>query len=731
MALLLVSCGETQSATTDAAATADLGPEDAASTGDAADSGDDVSAADVAHGDSAVGDAGPEEDTGEAPGDATDTGDVTPGVKAFALEWPIFDPPPDPLGEGTVSCPVYLEERCQDGKLARCEIYDTGAAAFDDEPDPMLRRAYLYDRWYDLYSSPDGQTAERTFKTAMPAGTPESVWSDPENFAQWVGEGDSAIWTGTALTAYILRYLHTGTEADYQRMEEKTRVMLRFFLVTGIPGYLARHHYLLVPEGTPNTPDHIFRYSKDSDDHRDIPNPESLDFLPELYKSGLGTPRWSGDPSIDQMNGPMETFPMVYGLLRDEQLKADIAEQMVCYLHSLRRIEIRNLKKNQEALDSFKQFFAGDAVNLDPDDIDLQDLDQIVMYVHPQINASNEDTYDGSCKEFIQMEPWRVLDAASDSFLIDALLLFQDMARTENRPQQVNHFYIPSIRGGDAAHMMHLTLMAYAFTGNEKYVEFMNEELLGKLKTAEVAATMSSLILPKFCRRFYGTNIIAGPLWALNNLLGESPLGTWMQEVMRDEMWEKECSFIGNINFNLMFAGTVSPAIGGAARQEALDYALANLSTFGGNGGILEDPRRTYAKSFEEVVAEMPEGTVPQCMTVEERDFCEREVVVFGVTVPGEKVAFDCTGAPSECVMDDGKCTTAVASEPLPGPLRRWADYTWQRSPFDIGETRANGITQSPGTDYAEQYWMARFYGFIPGAPAVLAWRPSEASCSE
>lgn len=100
----------------------------------------------------------------------------------------------------------------------------------------------------------------------------------------------------------------------------------------------------------------------------------------------------------------------------------------------------------------------------------------------------------------------------------------------------------------------------------------------------------------------------------------------------------------------------------------------------------------------------MPEGTVPQCMTVEERDLCEREVTVFGVTIPGEKVAFDCSGDPSECVMADGQCTRAVASEPLPGPLRRWADYTWQRSPFDIGETRADGITQSPGTDYAEQY---------------------------
>ena len=570
---------------------------------------------------------------------------------------------------------------------------------------------------------------ERRFNESMAPGTPEEVWTDPAYFNEWRGAGDSAIWTGTALNGLILRYLHTGTEADYLRMEEKTRVMLRFFEITRVPGYLARYHYLLVPPETPNTPDYVFRYIPNNDDHRDIEDPDSLTFLPELYRSGLGTPRWSGDPSIDQMNGPMVAFPMVYGLLRDESLKEKIAYQMTCYLHRLKRIEVTNLQQNPDVLSAFREYFGGGQLELDEGDPDFNTLDRVVMYVHPQINTQNEDTYDKGCGEFIQTEPWRVLDASSSTFIIDMINLAQDISREANRPNHINHFYIPSLRGGDAVHMMHLSLMSYAFTGDERYADFLREELLGNLKTAEVAKTMSALIPPPYCRKFYGTNIIAGPMWSFNNLLADSELDVLMQEAMRDEMWEKECSNLGNVNFNLMFAGAVSPEIGGDSRQLALNYALATLPNFGGNGGILDDPRRTYDRSFDEVVSQMPEGVVPQCATEEQRLFCERDINVFGFALPGQNISFECTGDASECVMEDGLCTYSVASGPLPPAIRRWGDYTWQRSPFAIGESRDQAKTQSPGNDYIEQYWMARFYNFVEGNKEVLAWKDTAEAC--
>ena len=664
--------------------------------------------------------------------DAEDTLEST--VPLLALNWPIFEAPTDPLaGSSVESCAVFREEACgAEGTTRRCDVYDLEAAEFNDGPDDMLRRAYQYDRWYDLFSSPDGQTVERLFTEPMPAGSPEAVWTDPTKLAGWGGGGDSAIWTGTALNAFILRYLHTGTEADYQRMEEKTRVMLRFFEVTRIPGYLARYHYLLVPPGTPAHPDHIYRTTgADDPDHRDIEDPESLGFLPAHYfESGLGTPRWSGDPSIDQYNGPMVAFPMVYGLLRDEALKERIAYHMVCYVNALRRIEIINLQQNQEAQDAFLALFGGGQnLNLDETDISFEDLDRIVMYVHPQINTANEDVYDRECGAPIDAEPWRVLDASDgDSFILDMLELVQDISREENRPNQINHFYIPSVRGGDAVHMMHLNAMAYAFTGDEHYMNFLTEELVDNIQTDRVAEVMSAFIKPRYCRKFYGTNISAGPLWAFNNLLAESPMDTLMQEVFRDEMYAKETVDDGNVNVFLMFAGAVSEAIGGAQRQTALSYALEELPRFGGNGGVLEDPRRTYTQTYEDTVAAMPEGITPRCPTEEERVICELPIEVFGAVIEENSISFECTGDISECVMADGLCTRAMASHPLPGPIRYWGDYAWQRNPFKIGQA-GPGIKQSPGTDYSEQYWMARFYDFIEGPTEVLAWRDTGEAC--
>jgi hypothetical protein len=136
-----------------------------------------------------------------------------------------------------------------------------------------------------------------------------------------------------------------------------------------------------------------------------------------------------------------------------------------------------------------------------------------------------------------------------------------------------------------------------------------------------------------------------------------------------------------------------------------------------------------YNMTFDSVAASMPAGTVVQCATEEERAFCEQGISLFGMLVPSESISFECTGASSECVMDDGMCTRAQASAPLPPSSRRWGDYQWQRSPFHIGDQRSNAIIQSPGTDYTEQYWMARFYDFIPGNREVLAWRDTATSC--
>ena len=79
--------------------------------------------------------------------------------------------------------------------------------------------------------------------------------------------------------------------------------------------------------------------------------------------------------------------------------------------------------------------------------------------------------------------------------------------------------------------------------------------------------------------------------------------------------------------------------------------------------------------------------------------------------------------------MEDGLCTSPAAANPLPPELRSYGDYTWQRSPYKLGDTHPDGLKQSPGSDYTEQYWMARFYGYIEGNKEILAWKNTEQTC--
>jgi len=151
-----------------------------------------------------LGDAAPEVD--DAGSDAVDAvapdGDAEVTAPALAVVPPIGPAASDPLAEGhPESCAVYLAGECRQGRARTCELYDTATRTFIDAPDALVRRAYLYDRWYDLYHRPDGVTAERVFATPIEPGTPESEWGARDRFDSYAGVGDGAIWTGAALNA--------------------------------------------------------------------------------------------------------------------------------------------------------------------------------------------------------------------------------------------------------------------------------------------------------------------------------------------------------------------------------------------------------------------------------------------------------------------------------------------------------------------------------------------------
>jgi hypothetical protein len=382
-----------------------------------------------------------------------------------------------------------------------------------------------------------------------------------------------------------------------------------------------------------------------------------------------------------------------------------------------------NLQESSLALDLIEAFLAGGHLDLEPGDYDFREVDRIVAYVLEQPNSTNVSSFDPSCPERPALVPTRVVDAGASTFLAEMGALALDLQSRDNeRPHGIDHIYLPNVRGGDAIHLMHLAAMAFYFTGDTVYRDFLQDELLGELRTAEVAHTAGALVPPRWCRSFYGNHITFAPAWAFINLLEASPLRTEMLRVLHTELWEKLNHNLGNAKFNLMYAGVSPPAIG-LARDEALSQALDALQALGGNGGIMNDPRRTYSLSYDTVLAELPEGNHPVCPTEEERAWCE-EGIDTPLPLPRDSITSPCLGQPGECPVGDG-CARAMASGPLPVELRHWEDFLWQRNPFAMGATfPVEGRRQSPGLDLIESYWLARYYGFIDdGRGQVLAWR--------
>ena len=683
-----------------------------------------------------------------APGDAPEVADASPDANdveaplALILKQPL-PTPIDPLKDtGVTSCAVFQDERCQGGVRQVCHVYDPATQGFVAEPDPMLKRVLLFERWRDTYSRPDGQTSEPRFNQATPPGTPEAEWSDPARFVHHDGMGDSGIWTGWTVVGDILRYSQTGTEADYQRMEQGVRSLLTMYDVSGVPGYFTRYFFLLLPPGAPNDRAHMFEYEGQItlDHHnRDI-DPAALAGLPAVYRDGVtgpdgtvyqGRPMWEGRPSIDQNTGPMNALPLAYPMLRDDTLKQRITHHLTCYLKRLQRIELVNLQSNPDLLASLTQYFNAGELMLDPGDKDLTKLDRIVAYVQRQINTANEDTFDRTCPDTVQLAPWRVIDAASPSFLGEFLKLTQDMATDGKGANQIDHYYFPNLRGGDAIHLMHLAAMAYWFTGDEQYRSFLFDELIGNLDAIGTIFTTGAFDQPKFCSHFFGDQLTYGSWWVLLQMLGDGALKTKLQQAFHEEMWDKLLKEKGNADFDLMYAGEVPPDIG-TDREQALSYALEQLATMGGNGWVdgqqvLDDPRRSYTLTPDFVMARTPDGLEAVCPTQREYELCTVEIDFMGIKIPGQNLMeyVDCdANDPWQCTVPNGKCTDKMASGPLPVALRQYTDWLWQRNPYALRKgVGLEGGTQEPGADLSEPYWNARRYGFITeGAGQVLAW---------
>jgi hypothetical protein len=351
--------------------------------------------------------------------------------------------------------------------------------------------------------------------------------------------------------------------------------------------------------------------------------------------------------------------------------------------------------------------------------------------VNLSLNSANEATFDRTCPATVPREPYLVLDAAAPTFLVDMLNLVDDMMEGSTpRATAIDHVYAVSVRGGDAIHLMHLASMAYWMTGEEQYRDLLYRVLIDQDRAVDVAYTSGALVMPKWCRSYYGDHITVAPFWSFLTLLGDCPLRTDMYQVMDGEFWQKELSNLANAKFDFEYAGTVPDAIA-TGKAAALADGVLEVEHFGGNGGVFEDPRRAYSLDRQYVLDHLPAGNSVVCPTEPERSFCEDGFNAMGVTIPGETITHACTGEPAECPLGD-VCADGMTATGLPPDLRTYEDFLWQRNPFQMGDSfGAEGTEQSPGADLMEAFWLGRTYGAITaGKGQVLAWQDAGASCT-
>jgi hypothetical protein len=665
---------------------------------------------------------------GAKPADSDDTAVTSTTGLTFTTRTPYAVPDDLLSGADVQGCARFGDAVCEDGVTETCSLYDTTTGSWVDDPDPLLERVLMYERWSEDYNAPDGLTSDRDFNQAIPSGTPESVWGDPALFHRYDGFGDSGMWSSVRLHGSMLRYLETGTEADYARFEDQARAVIGLFEVTGIPGHLARSHFMMMDDpSAPNGPEHLMIQDPDWPSHVDhvVTDPAGL---AETYTDAdgtewTGTRMWHGNPSIDQYTGPITVLPAAHALLRDPSLQSAITEHLTCYLKRLRRIEITNVQDNPDAIATTLAAFAQGGASAEDLEV-FQDLDTIVFYGLPQPNSRNVDTYDSSCPDTLPTVADVTIDATRSTFVSDLLVMGLDVASGEvERETSLEHIYIPSLRSGDAMHLMNLAAIGAHLTGEEQYTTFMLQTLQTEIHTVDVAGTAGAFVMPRWCDGFYGRHITFPPWWAMLNLLDESPLRDEMASLFVDKLWAGEASDIGNAKFDLFKAGIE----GGQA-----DGAVTLLRELGGTGGELLEPRRRYERSYDDTVSRLPDTITPTCPTEVERATCEDGFSVLGVTVPGESISEECTGADSECVLSTGLCATAMADLPLPAGLRKVDDFVWQRNPFQLDGHSGDGSSQYPGLDLIESYWLARHYGLVPeGEGQVLAWRSGEACDAE
>ena len=448
---------------------------------------------------------------------------------------PLSSPPTgSPLAPEAEACSLYREERCVEGTLQRCEIFDGSLQEWAAEVPAMTRQAFMFDRYYDLYHEVEGQTMDTHFTTVVPYGTPESEWSKPEFFERYDGYGDASGWTGTAVWAAAARYRSTGTTADYERMLTKLEKAVFLYEVTNVPGLIARSHGAMLPEGAPH-PHGNWRRSirpynscDGSDGHFCYPiEAELLDRVPGYYTTGVEigethydtSAAWQGDASRDMYVRGLPGLMLAYDMLgegsREEVVKATMKTELPCTLNRMKRGRIYNLDKNLDVKEILKGYLAGPNMLLEPgEEVVFTEADELTFFAMEQPHPLHWELFDRECPDGPPMEvdPDFELDAEDPMFLLDLLGLFAKEGGLGDEPLAWTQH--PAVRGADTVYMTSWALTAHYLTGDDRYLEFV-QDLMDEVPYGPVIHTYGALQLPKWCAPHFAPSLVYPSLYHL------------------------------------------------------------------------------------------------------------------------------------------------------------------------------------------------------------------------
>jgi len=581
----------------------------------------------------------------------------------------------------------------------------------------------------------EGQHSDLKFIETAPMwpGTPESVWSDPDNFLEYDGFGDGSGWTGTALWSAASRYLVTGTEADYARMLDHFQAMAFQYEANGIPGMLMRSHFAMLEEGAPapagNPGKAVTTYIEPDDWHFRYPLAGTyLERLPAYYTEGVEigglhydvTPLWMGDASRDMYVRSLPGVMLAYDMLGrgpdEDRLRSVIETEIPCTLKRMKKMRISNLQSNPFFLDALTAYLGAARLRLEPGDIDFSSIDTIHAYVMEQPNPDNPEAFDTECPDDLptEVDPAYDLDASN---LIEFIIRFADIVMRMQREGDVPIAWIQfvSIRGADALFMTQWALAAHYLTGDPRYLDFL-EGMMDEIEYWPVIDTFGSFWMPKWCRSHFAPSLLYPTLWNLQSRVSRKTYpGFWRRlgTAIMEEARYKELEQANDVFFGILYDNMVDETIDPRGHAYALE--MVDMLRDMGQLQVADkfEPRRNYNV---DLLNDTPPDIEIEELSQEDLDTCTEPLVVFGIEIEPGRI--------------EDELPRAV--EGLFLPYRVPGSFQWAMDPFMLWRDYGGGEarTQWPMVGMTVSFWTGRVQGTIDeGDGMALAWRDTGDTC--